>query len=282
MNLTELLKMRGFDTTQAIKVIRHQNSACDTTLLYKKGMLEFYQSIQHKHVFKDCDYILSFLGDVGRKAVFVGAYRKINYQMFDPTKIYIPQDYPYPETLQKDRYFYTFEKIDLLTDLIDRLVINWGTRIWHNWLKEYQPREVVEILPKGYTKDFPGFLELIVSFEELSKIILNPDAHRIWHTMLSSVAGIYLILDGVTGNQYVGSAYGQNGILGRWRSYVETQHGNNLSLIQLLQIDPNRHKTFQFSILHTLPISMTPVQVIAYENIYKQKLGSRAFGLNAN
>jgi len=100
--------------------------------------------------------------------------------------------------------------------------------------------------------------------------------------MLSSVAGIYLIVDLSDGSQYIGSAYGKDGILGRWTQYANSYHGGNEKLIKLLKDEPERYKKFQFCILRTLPKSMTDVQVIAYEQLYKNKLGTRTFGLNIN
>lgn len=272
MNLTELMKMRGFDTKKKIKLVRHQDPNYDTKSLYKNGMLDFYQSLQSKDVFGECDYILSFLGDEGRKALFIGAYEKINVSLFDPNTAYIPYGYPYMDILNQQLFHYEFSKTDLLVDMIDCLVIDWGpsSRSWHQWVHEDRTKQVIEILPFGYIKEFPGFTETILTYEELSIIVRNPDANRIWHTMLSSVAGIYLIVDTTTGNQYVGSASGQHGLLGRWRNYVDIPHGGNSRLTDLLQTDPIRYKSFQFSILHTLPKSMVPVQVYAFENLYKQ------------
>ncbi len=137
-------------------------------------------------------------------------------------------------------------------------------------------------MPEGYIKEFPGFDELILSFDELQTIIKNPDANRQWHKMLSSVAGIYLIVDMTDGGQYIGSASGNNGILGRWSNYADSHHGNNKRLLALLKDEPERYKNFQFTILRTLPKTLTSDQVIAYEQKYKQKLGTRVFGLNEN
>jgi hypothetical protein len=100
--------------------------------------------------------------------------------------------------------------------------------------------------------------------------------------MLSAVAGIYLITDNLTGQQYVGSAYGINGILGRWTIYAKNMHGDNVELKKLIHENPNRFEYFQFSILQTLPKEMTKNEVIKTESIFKNKLGSRAFGLNSN
>ncbi|MDG0789952.1 GIY-YIG nuclease family protein [Cohnella ginsengisoli] len=144
------------------------------------------------------------------------------------------------------------------------------------------PKQVIEILPSGYVKEFPGFDNLILNYDELATIIKNPDPNRVWHNMLKSVAGVYLIVDLTNGSQYVGSASGEEGILGRWKTYVDSQHGGNARLMELLSLEPDRYKHFQFSILSALPRTLTKTQVISHEQKYKQKLGSRAFGLNAN
>lgn len=284
MNLTELVKMRGFDISGKIKLVRHQDSRYDMNLLHKLGMINFYQSIQSKDVFGNCDYILSFLGEEGTKAIYIGAYEKGASSQFNKNTNKVPNGFPYMEFLEQPLFHYQFKKIELLDDLVNRLVIDWGksTRSWFQWLNVEKPKKIIEVLPQGYVKEFPGFDDTILSFNELHVIIKNPDANRIWHTMLSSVAGIYLIVDMIDGSQYVGSAYGQDGILGRWTNYVDNRHGGNSRMKDLLEAEPERYNNFQFTVLRTLPKSLTNAQVIAYEQIYKQKLGSRAFGLNGN
>lgn len=284
MKLTELIKMRGFDFGTKVKLVRHQDPRYDIPMLYRKGFLGFYQSVQSKNVFGNCEYIMSFIGDEGTKATYIGTYKKRLSKMLDISKV--PEDYPYKleEDFNENLFYYEFEKIDLLSDLIDRLVIEWGksTRSWYQWLSEDKDKSIVEILPEGYTRDFPGFDELLLSYNELEKIVKNKDANRIWHTMLGSVAGVYLIVDTTTGAQYVGSAYGEEGILGRWKTYVGNKHGGNKILIDLLNEFPSRYLDFQFTILQTLPRSMNKDLVIRKEQVYKTKLGTRAYGLNGN
>ena len=83
------------------------------------------------------------------------------------------------------------------------------------------------------------------------------EAHRDWRTPLSAVAGVYLILDQRTGALYVGSAYGANGIWGRWRGYAKTGHGGNVKLRKLMKRDPTYTAQFRFSILQIFPNTMT-------------------------
>jgi hypothetical protein len=138
------------------------------------------------------------------------------------------------------------------------------------------------VLPKGYVREFPGFLDFILRFDELKGIVENPTAHREWHRMLGSVSGVYLILDNLTGRQYVGSAYGEGGIIARWAQYAKTGHGGNDQLQSLLSVRPTAKSDLSFSVLQTLPLTLTAREVIACEALHKQKLGTRAHGLNSN
>lgn len=160
-------------------------------------------------------------------------------------------------------------------------MIYWGgsTRSWHQWLAQ---KEIIEILPPGYVREFPGFPQILLTHAELKQILDNPLAHREWHRALGSVAGIYLILDTATGLHYVGSAYGTEGILGRWQAYARTGHGGNRQLRELVEQNPDRVHAWRYSILTTLSQTATRDDILQLEALYKQKLGSRAHGLNSN
>jgi hypothetical protein len=56
---------------------------------------------------------------------------------------------------------------------------------------------------------------------EFHVIVLKRDSS--WWSALSSVGGVYLVLDTATGKAYVGSAYGTGGIWQRWSAYAETR-----------------------------------------------------------
>jgi hypothetical protein len=121
-------------------------------------------------------------------------------------------------------------------------------------------------------REFAGFDDVHLRFDELKQIVDHPDANRLWHTMLGGVAGVYLIVDGTDGQQYIGSAYGEEGILGRWKGYATTKHGGNKRLKELLALDQQRFAAFSFSILRTLSRSLTAKEVIAIEGHLKKNL----------
>ena len=93
---------------------------------------------------------------------------------------------------------------------------------------------------------------------------------------------VYLFVDTVSGQQYVGSAYGDDGLLGRWKAYIDTRDGGNKKIKELLRKEPERYHKFQFSILQILPKSTSNESVIQCEALYKNKLLSREFGMNDN
>lgn len=281
LTLEHLLQPFGFDVSRRTKLVRHQKQGIDVTALLRAEQLEFYQSFQSRPVFANCDQIVSFLGSVRTEAVFLGVYEIRGVSC--PGAIELPKDFLYPEMDVSSVYVYDLVKDTRFESLSERVVIDWGAGT-RSWVQKFRKgkKEVVEVLPRGYVKEFPGFLDFVLRFGELRTIIENPTANREWHRMLGSVAGVYLILDTATGKQYVGSAYGDGGIIKRWSQYARTGHGGNAQLKALLAERLNARNDLQFSVLQTLSPSLTAREVIAYERLHKVKLGTRAHGLNSN
>jgi len=50
----------------------------------------------------------------------------------------------------------------------------------------------------------------------------------------------------------------------------------------LIAKDPAYPEAFSYSILQILPLTFARSEVLKWESLYKQKLGSRAIGLNVN
>ena len=276
LSIVELLRLRGLDCDAKVKLVRHQDTRYDLYELMVSGHFETYQSYQAKPVF-NCDYIVSFMGMARRKARLIGVY-EVGTRC--RSKLKPPPD-GFPLEIGTGKYHYELKELPGFDDLKERVVIDWGksTRAWHQWLTD---KEVMEVLPEGYARQFPGYLDFLLPFDELSRLCQYPEANREWHTNLQAVAGVYLIVDTLNGFQYVGSAYGSKGIMGRWSEYARTGHGGNKRLMELASSDSDAPKRFQFSVLRTLSKSLTSKEVIEYENFYKQKLGTRAFGLNEN
>ena len=181
-----------------VKLVRHKDARVEyRDMLKNRDTLLKYQSQQPSHVFKDCDYIISFIGNERNRSTLFGIY-KVN------------------DVEQKDGIFhYGLKQVPELEHLNDRIVIDWGKagRQWHQDYKNI--KEIVQILEVGYIGNFTGLLDFTLEYNELHRLIQNPDANRDWYHNLSSVNGIYLILDQKTGMQYIGSASGNKGIWGR-------------------------------------------------------------------
>lgn len=282
LHIAELLSLRGLDVNDKVKIIRHQDPKYDMKEIIRCNQFDIYQSYQSKDVF-NCGYIVSCIGYGGTQAVFYGVYKVLGKQ--DGRYVPRPSGLIYPDMVgQSPRFFYNLKEMPAYADLRHRVVIEWGrnTRMWHQWLTATKPKPVLEVLAPGREKAFPGYMNLVLTHQQLTHVISNPKQHSDWHKSLSAVAGIYLILDRKTGKQYVGSAYGHKGILGRWASYATHAHGGNKQLRVLIEKDPAYSRYLRFSILQTLSKQLTKNEVIEYERIYKDKLGSRTIGLNSN
>jgi hypothetical protein len=249
-----------------VKLVRHKDSRIEYKDLIKdKDELLEYQKEQKNDVFKGADYIVTFIGQESTKSLFFGIF-KVNGL-----------------GKKNGKFYYDLEEIEICNEFKERVIIDWGnnTRVWCQWY-EKQHKEILEILPKGYLGEFKGLTNFILEFDELKKLIDNPNANRDWKNNLSAINGIYMILDKKTGNQYIGSAYGSKGIWQRWSDYAKTKHGGNKTLIELCKNSENYQKNFQYTILQSLPSNLSNREVIKIENLYKEKFGTRAHGLNEN
>ncbi len=115
----------------------------------------------------------------------------------------------------------------------------------------------------------PHWHEFIVSGQMMRSLPAN------WAARLKEWRGVYLIVDERDGARYVGSAYGGENLLGRWREHVAGERGVTR---ELAKRDP---LTFRFSILQLLAPDAEPDEVIKLEHSWMDRLHTREFGLNA-
>lgn len=268
MKLLDLNQFDSFKENRDVKVVRHKEMKFDLWELRRDGGFDRYQKNQSWDVFVNAQFLISFIAERYRYARFVGVWQILSKGKQKSGK----------------GIAYKTKELSGFDDFKSRLIIDWGegTRSWAQLLHRQGNKDVVELLPTNYVMDFPGFYNFTLSYEQLATMIKNPDSNREWERMLSSVSGVYLILDQSSGKQYVGSAYGTGGIWSRWASYSRSKSGGNLLLKELLKKSPNGYKQFQFSILRVLEPSATKDEVLDQESLTKRKLGSRAFGLNIN
>lgn len=182
---------------------------------------------------------------------------------------------------------YEVELSDIGKDFIGRLKIrssyrSRGTRV--RMLPHYDKFEVQEILREPYSgRAFFGYDEINLTFEELEVLVKNDRTD--WKTALESVKGIYLITDTNTLKRYIGSAYGDLGIWSRWKSYIETGHGDNKGIKELIKqsgLDYCR-SNFRFALLEHRPIKTPDEKILEREVFWKDILLTKGKqGLNYN
>jgi len=137
--------------------------------------------------------------------------------------------------------------------------------------------EIAQILPDTFDNDiFPGYENVNITWQELNRVIKKDN----WKTALQNQKGVYLITDKSNGKNYVGSAYGENMILGRWKAYVKTGHGGNIGLKNLsFEYIKNN---FKYSILDIYKSTTNDQIILERETWWKNVLESREFGYNEN
>jgi hypothetical protein len=170
-------------------------------------------------------------------------------------------------------------------DLAGRIIVRYKRpfRQSYIWGDKYGSELVIAKLQElpFVIQDFKGFNKVRILHDTL-KLIVQVES---WRSALSSVGGVYLVMDRKTGKGYVGSAYGVGGIWQRWCSYAETGHGGNVDLINLIEVEGSAYaKHFQYAILEIADLLDTREQVLERETHWKDVLMSRKseFGYNLN
>jgi len=229
-----------------------------------------YQSIQSLDRRSELrsPYWASFVGTPEGGTLFVGIYN-VKYRGL------LEQDTPSPSMNgvdvagSCDAYDLTLDTA--CSDLIDRLLIDWGpgTRAWVQ-RADKQDKRVRELRLEFKEPEFPGFLNFMSPLSKLDRVPKG------WITALQFSRGVYLLTCPKTREQYVGSAYGAEGFWQRWQCYVQTGHGGNIALKSR---DPS---DYQVSILEVAGSASTSDEIIAMEQRWKAKLQSKEMGLNRN
>lgn len=236
---------------------------------YYSGTFEWGQARQNGENFK-CHNILTLINlRNSRKWLFVGVYR-VGRNSWDP----------------RNKWFlYQLDRVDRLEHLDGRVVVDFAKTFRASYLKgeRYGDQLLVDSIREEPMSiaDFPGFNSVRLSFEMLCSIIRQDNPS--WRTALSNIAGVYLISDRETGNQYVGSAYSGVGLWQRWSEYARTGHGGNKELRKLLQDKGPEHANhFQFAVVEVCDINASDDYIITRESHWKDVLLSREFGYNRN
>ena len=295
--LTDIINITGLPKNE-VAAIRHSLNHANAKRVWDAGFeyFEEYQKIQPKDYFDKKKYIFSFINGPSTTARFIGLYEVTD--IFPISKAKPMKGYPLHDDYVKEELFYfTLKRLDLLEDLRNRLVIEWGkgtNNIVHHKWDTLASKPVLSI--DDHSEDeFPGYEKVMWSFSKMARLIKDPIKYPDVYQALTKVNGVYLVLDPIDNMQYVGSAYGSDGIYGRWKTYAETEGkggkdegGANKKLAAHLNKNKGRYLELQYSILDIIHRTGNEKKdmdaALASENDYKEKLGTRnnKTGLNLN
>ena len=221
------------------------------------------------------DYVIVFVAD-GKYSRFAGVYRVLGEEKSARVQ---------SDGKKDDTIFVEVERLKTFESLGGRVLVDWGGLAAQRWLQWFKGDKEVLRIDEGIIRlmiPFHSYNDVLLSFKELKNLIDTDNVE--WRDKLKVVNGIYGIADQSNGKLYVGSAYGNESIWGRWKVYVETNgHGNNDMLVDLIRNNKDyAWGHFQWFILETFPLDVTDDFAIHRENLYKEKLCTRKFGYNMN
>lgn len=223
-----------------------------------------------KKRFLNGEYVLCFVPfDNEENWLLVNAYK-----VLDDTKYLIDADE---------------EAFSEMAPFLGRLIITWDDRKTRNivmrdknTISNLTVKTILDVPYYEAEEKFPGYENVNLSWRELNYVLKK----KTWKTALENQKGVYLITDTKTNKRYVGSAYGDNMILGRWSDYAKDGHGGNKELRQLVGeqgIDYVKDN-FRYSILDIYKSTVDDETIRARESWWKELLLTRNpdFGYNAN
>lgn len=175
---------------------------------------------------------------------------------------------------------------DLMGPFIRRLVVNFsppGRAVRLNMESHIDQIEVAAVLEKPYSGEpFPGHDRINHTFDVLAAAVTQD--WQDWRGALQHLKGVYVIHDQQSGQAYVGSAYGSDGVWSRLCQYVTSLDGGNAGLRELVGEQGPKYmkENLRFALLEIMPMKTADEDVLAREAYWKDVLLSRKFGFNRN
>jgi hypothetical protein len=293
MNFNDLLLGKAIDPRRVL-VLRHRPPEPQLSRVLpwlaaeKPDLFNAYQQTQGEKLegvmrtMENTGYVASFIGREAGRALFVGLYamkgsKPLTYDEYwnIPANIDLKELGMAGFTGEKRSSILWFDLalVDFYTPWKGKLIVGWPPpeRSW--WRRAH--RNILPVLAiredSALDAAMPEWDAINLSWEELGVLPTR------WKSALSQWRGIYYIFDTSDGKGYVGSAYGESNLLGRWLDYAARGHGGNRLLRQR---DPRK---FRFTILQRVSPDMIASDVIQLEGSWKERLHTRQpYGLNDN
>ncbi len=290
MELLDILKIHGLDPKN-IAVVMHSPKKPEHRRMLpaivneNEPVFDAYQSVHSTskaRTIKKRKFQLSFVNIGNNRQLFVGLYEVLGWE--EQPKAFFDKRPAYREIARLEGFYYSdlckdFEsntknvfnlrKKDALKEYRGRLVIKQPKARNFIRLAENMKTEVLAIYESNQLSPTPPDWHSFILGEAELKIL--PKA---WASRLREWRGVYLIVDESDGARYVGSAYGEENLLGRWQAHVAGEQGVTKHLSDRNPVN------FRFSILQLLAPDAEPSDVINIEHNWMNRLHTREFGLN--
>jgi hypothetical protein len=269
LTFNDVLVSVGLDP-RAVRLARHQDHRLQERSIYAAwkvdpAQVEEYQAIQDKRRFEVDGFVASFVvtPPPESETLFIGLYKVDAVRACEPGTIE-----PFTGLDVTGLNCYALTRDIRLDEYKGRLAIDWGpgTRQWVQRASA-QPKPICAIRDRP-DPPFPPVSEFHVYVSEV------PALPRSWQARLANMKGIYVLVDVATGEQYVGSAKGEQSLLGRFMDYARTGHGGNVELRKRLGA------RYQVSILEVVDQQLPDHKIETIESWWKTKLMTREHGLN--
>jgi hypothetical protein len=291
MNLNDLLRSKDIDPEKVL-VMRHRpfepelNKVLPWLASDRPDVFNAYQQTQGEKVEKamaTASFVASFIGREAGKGLFIGLYEIAGAKPITREKYWkVPANLElkalgargFGDQVARDSIlWFDLRLTEFYANWKGKLIVSWPPpeRSW--WRRAHKNVMPVVAVREESALDaeMPNWDDISVSWEQLRVLPTR------WKTRLQEWRAIYYIFDASDGKGYVGSAYGNSNLLGRWENYGALGHGGN---VLLKKRDP-RH--FRFSILQRVSPDMEAADVIRLEATWKERLHTRApSGLNDN
>jgi GIY-YIG catalytic domain len=293
MRFNTLLREAGIDPTEVAVALhtppeRHLRRVLGALVAEEPHLFQAYQSNHRRRpeaTLKARKYLASFVGADRKEMNFAGLFaidgwseRTAEEFDADPNHLELQARFGTKsfatQAIEESRGSFaefTLRPVPQMQDLLGRLVISHDPTQSYIRLAENLDPQIVEIRRQSeLVPPPPDWREFVLTAQELRTLPQE------WGQKLSGWRGVYLITDERDGERYVGSAYGSENLLGRWRAHVAREKGVT---VELGQRDPG---SFRFSILQLLLHDADAGEVKALEANWKMRLHTRAWGLNRN
>lgn len=299
MNLNDMLRSEGIDP-EIVVVFRHRpverelQKVLPWLAVERPELFNAYQQTQGSTRVENSlkrlvgnGYVASFIGHEPGRALFVALYKIESSSPLTSAEFRAASVYQELNSFGGTIWFteemanqgratvewFNLTATDFYSSWKGKLVVNWPPpeRSW--WRRAQNNDFSIHAIREesAFDAGMPEWDEINLTWEEL-KILPTR-----WKQLMSQWRGIYYIFDVSDCKGYVGSAYGESNLIGRWENYGATGHGGN----KLLR---NRDPVnFRFSILQRVSPDLAVSDVVRIETSWKERLHTYApQGLNDN